>query len=253
LSEDHKVAVRELNDILATLVGSKADTQEEPPKKSRKERNKSAKIRVRNLMKDAVEAPGEERAMKEAPSSGNTPAAPEPGPEPISAPAPEAAHQEDKAQHDIDDHDYATAFQDSDDSGTETTRKRRRKRKKALPRKKRKVNTENKDEERFMQNGYKCNVSFCSVRMNSHDNLVYHQRCHKKVEAKAQPGEDGKKADAKKEADQKPLKSRKIEYMCPECSKLIKSWVQLSGHLWRSHGIDMELHSCDQCEYKTPR
>lgn len=28
-------------------------------------------------------------------------------------------------------------------------------------------------------------------------------------------------------------------------------WKPLTSHLWRAHGIDMELFACDKCDYKT--
>ncbi|PSN32351.1 hypothetical protein C0J52_21637 [Blattella germanica] len=41
------------------------------------------------------------------------------------------------------------------------------------------------------------------------------------------------------------------KYLCPECSQEVIHWNSLSTHLWRYHGIDMELFACDLCSYKT--
>lgn len=40
---------------------------------------------------------------------------------------------------------------------------------------------------------------------------------------------------------------------CPECNNTeLNNWNVLHTHLWRVHQIDMELYSCDQCNFKTP-
>lgn len=40
-------------------------------------------------------------------------------------------------------------------------------------------------------------------------------------------------------------------FKCLECSEIFSLWKPLTGHLWRVHKIDMELYSCDMCDYKT--
>ncbi|XP_023288179.1 zinc finger protein 658 isoform X2 [Orussus abietinus] len=80
------------------------------------------------------------------------------------------------------------------------------------------------------QLGYKCNIENCSIHMFAQENILYHQRCHSTVEDK-----------------------NIITYQCPECMEFKSSnWNNMAGHLWRSHIVDMELHSCDVCSYKTP-
>ncbi|XP_068084384.1 uncharacterized protein [Anabrus simplex] len=73
-------------------------------------------------------------------------------------------------------------------------------------------------------NGYRCNINNCAVSLRSHDNIEYHRRCH-----------------------------RGTEFACPECDHVHKQWSNMTMHLWRCHLIDMELYSCDQCDFKTNR
>lgn len=40
-------------------------------------------------------------------------------------------------------------------------------------------------------------------------------------------------------------------FKCLECGEVFSFWKPLTGHLWRVHKIDMELYSCDLCDYKT--
>ncbi|CAG0902032.1 unnamed protein product [Darwinula stevensoni] len=70
--------------------------------------------------------------------------------------------------------------------------------------------------------GFKCDVNGCAIRIKSRETLDYHRRCHS--------GE---------------------VFACPECKEHFSHWRNLSVHLWRAHVIDMELYSCDQCNYKT--
>lgn len=67
---------------------------------------------------------------------------------------------------------------------------------------------------------HKC--SLCKVTLQSSDNMSYHINCHK----------DNK-------------------FICLVCSQMFPAWKNLSSHLWRMHKIDMELYSCDMCEYKS--
>nr|CAD7427526.1 unnamed protein product [Timema monikensis] len=68
----------------------------------------------------------------------------------------------------------------------------------------------------------RCDVMGCAVRLHSHDKIEYHRRCHQEA-----------------------------VFQCPECSHSTFHWNSLSSHLWRGHAIDMELYSCNQCDYKT--
>lgn len=68
----------------------------------------------------------------------------------------------------------------------------------------------------------KCIIPGCKVRLEDIVKIGYHIKCH------YQQG-----------------------YKCPECNATFDSWNIVSGHLWRSHKIDMELFSCDKCNYKT--
>lgn len=90
--------------------------------------------------------------------------------------------------------------------------------------------------------------------MRSYDNIKYHQSCH----AQARVCENTLK-DALSENENIPESKRrrivhsKHTFDCPECSVGMNSWKQMKSHLWKSHSVDMELYSCDQCSYKTPR
>lgn len=87
----------------------------------------------------------------------------------------------------------------------------------------------NKPQPVSLKQGYKCEIEDCGVRMLVQENIAYHQKCHVVTTP------------------------RNISYQCPECIEFKSSnWNNLAGHLWRSHIIDMELHSCDLCSYKTP-
>ncbi|XP_017772429.1 PREDICTED: zinc finger protein 62-like isoform X1 [Nicrophorus vespilloides] len=68
----------------------------------------------------------------------------------------------------------------------------------------------------------KCSEVNCKVTLQSLEKLQYHKQCHKGT-----------------------------VYECPECNELFSIWKFLTGHLWRQHNIDMELHCCDECDYRT--
>lgn len=72
--------------------------------------------------------------------------------------------------------------------------------------------------------GEMCSVSGCHVRFKSVEKLVYHRKCH----------QNG-------------------GLQCPECNTQFPSMEQLNTHLWKSHNVDMELHTCNICSYKTVR
>lgn len=77
---------------------------------------------------------------------------------------------------------------------------------------------------------YKCETEGCNVRLLAQENTSYHQTCHY-----------GKGKDAPD------------AFKCPECEEFVSNrWNPMTVHLWRAHLIDMELHACDLCNYKTP-
>lgn len=77
-------------------------------------------------------------------------------------------------------------------------------------------------------NMYKCAIKNCTFRFKKNETLSYHYKCH-----------------------DSEVNCREI--ICPECkSKGYHTWNTLHTHLWRSHSIDMELYSCDICDFKTP-
>lgn len=64
------------------------------------------------------------------------------------------------------------------------------------------------------------------MKFVTEDNLKYHESCH----------------------------SDHI-FQCAEseCQYIDSKWSSIMSHLWRSHGIDIDMFSCDQCEFKTNR
>lgn len=68
----------------------------------------------------------------------------------------------------------------------------------------------------------KCTESSCKIRLQEESKMAYHIKCHAEG-----------------------------AFKCPECLQLFAFWKPLTGHLWRLHKIDMELYSCDICDYKT--
>ena len=82
--------------------------------------------------------------------------------------------------------------------------------------------------------GSECGVDGCGVRLKDQDNMEYHRRCH--------AGGSGGSGDGPRKRP--PL-------ACPECPEALSMWALLAQHLWRAHRVDMELHSCQQCPFKS--
>ncbi|XP_052873718.1 uncharacterized protein LOC128279038 [Anopheles cruzii] len=77
------------------------------------------------------------------------------------------------------------------------------------------------------EEGYSCDQTDCGARFRQPECLEYHRKCH------AGDAPNGN--------------------VCPECgSHEFRNWHTLHTHLWRQHGIDMELHACQLCSFKTP-
>ena len=74
------------------------------------------------------------------------------------------------------------------------------------------------------QGTYICEFKGCSVRFRTIENLQKHHRCH---------SDSGS------------------GFVCLSCTKNSEQWPSMAGHLWRSHGIDLELHACEHCSYRT--
>ena len=70
--------------------------------------------------------------------------------------------------------------------------------------------------------GIRCDINSCGLRMKSESNIEYHRKCHQEA-----------------------------MLVCPECGEKFGMWPNLAVHLWRQHMIDMELHKCDKCNYKS--
>lgn len=79
----------------------------------------------------------------------------------------------------------------------------------------------------LVDQGEKCDFEGCSFRFKKKEVSDYHKRCHN-------------------EEVSHPM-------ICPECNSTnFSNWNTLHTHLWRTHKIDMELHSCELCNFKTP-
>lgn len=73
---------------------------------------------------------------------------------------------------------------------------------------------------------HKCKMD-CTMKFKNADLLPLHEKCHD------------------------PVIKNKV--LCPECKQSdFRNWNTLHTHLWRQHNIDMELYSCDKCNFKTP-
>lgn len=72
---------------------------------------------------------------------------------------------------------------------------------------------------------YFCQRPGCTIRYEHLDNLEYHQKCHR---------DSGN------------------GFACIQCDKFSSdSWASTAGHLWRKHGIDLEMHKCEFCSYRS--
>ncbi|XP_054274094.1 uncharacterized protein LOC128993971 [Macrosteles quadrilineatus] len=70
---------------------------------------------------------------------------------------------------------------------------------------------------------FRCMVEKCGVRFTTATNLSYHLRCH--------------------------LPDSEV-FRCPECDLAMGSWSSVTSHLWRQHGVDIDLYCCKLCGYK---
>ncbi|XP_064468133.1 zinc finger protein 99-like [Ornithodoros turicata] len=80
------------------------------------------------------------------------------------------------------------------------------------------------------QGSFICEFKGCNVRYREFSNLEYHRRCHR----------TGAEEDDQEQA-----------FVCPECGARTQYWRSMASHLWRLHYCDMELHACDQCNFRT--
>lgn len=71
---------------------------------------------------------------------------------------------------------------------------------------------------------FRCTHNGCGHRFTSSSNLQYHYRCH------ASTGKT---------------------FICPECQFMYEHWRGVVMHLWKDHTIDIDLHACSECSYKT--
>eukprot|EP00088_Acartia_fossae_P035053 TRINITY_DN3606_c0_g1_i1.p1 TRINITY_DN3606_c0_g1~~TRINITY_DN3606_c0_g1_i1.p1 ORF type:complete len:1271 (+),score=290.21 TRINITY_DN3606_c0_g1_i1:63-3875(+) len=72
--------------------------------------------------------------------------------------------------------------------------------------------------------GRECGVDGCAVRLKSNEKLSMHRKCHTKTD----------------------------NFECTECpSSNFRTWPKCALHMWRAHNQDMELYTCDTCDYKS--
>ncbi|XP_068223560.1 uncharacterized protein [Palaemon carinicauda] len=71
---------------------------------------------------------------------------------------------------------------------------------------------------------FKCSVDHCRFRFASEENVKIHEKCHRQPES----GE-GK------------------VFICCECSEKFLKWGLCQIHLWKVHGIDVDLLTCGIC------
>ncbi|XP_050544991.1 zinc finger protein 92-like [Daktulosphaira vitifoliae] len=76
----------------------------------------------------------------------------------------------------------------------------------------------------LMNKPFKCSIGNCKIKFGTDDNLKYHKRCH---------SDDG--------------------YQCSEldCHFMDTKWSKIMSHLWKTHNIDLEMFSCNKCNFKT--
>ncbi|XP_050444367.1 zinc finger protein 595-like [Adelges cooleyi] len=71
---------------------------------------------------------------------------------------------------------------------------------------------------------FRCTFGNCKLRFRSEENLKYHKHCH---------SDDGFRCN---------------EF---ECQFTDRKWTTMMSHLWKTHNIDIEMFSCDKCNFKT--
>ncbi|XP_042204629.1 zinc finger protein 227-like isoform X2 [Homarus americanus] len=76
---------------------------------------------------------------------------------------------------------------------------------------------------------FKCPIPTCKYRFSSEENLFQHQECH------GQPGSGEERV-----------------FTCHQCFFKYDKWAMCQLHLWKAHGIDIDLFTCGICHtYKT--
>ena len=75
----------------------------------------------------------------------------------------------------------------------------------------------------------KCKVAGCKARFKTENSLEEHMKCHSRTE----DGELGK------------------GFKCLQCPFTSLQWSPVRLHLWMKHSINLDLLSCDKCEYCT--
>lgn len=78
---------------------------------------------------------------------------------------------------------------------------------------------------------FRCQFRGCGHRFRAEDAHRYHLRCHL-----AHPSED-----------------ERFRCPVPNCEQGSKLWPTLANHLWNTHHLDIELQSCNRCDFKLVR
>lgn len=73
---------------------------------------------------------------------------------------------------------------------------------------------------------FQCEYKKCTAKYESLNNLERHMNCHI-------PGDE-------------------LGYKCSYCKTFTSQyWSSMAGHLWREHAVDLELHKCESCNYRS--
>ncbi|XP_037071132.1 zinc finger protein 628-like [Pollicipes pollicipes] len=71
---------------------------------------------------------------------------------------------------------------------------------------------------------FQCRVDKCSLRFTCEQYRSVHEKCHEDVKS----------------------------FKCCQCAEFATgSWVRVMTHMWRQHGVDLDLYACDKCHFKS--
>lgn len=74
---------------------------------------------------------------------------------------------------------------------------------------------------------FKCSIQDCNLHFSTEQLLNYHRKCHSSTTDSV--------------------------IVCPECqSEEFRTFTTLHTHLWRLHKVNLDLYSCNLCDFKTP-
>lgn len=64
------------------------------------------------------------------------------------------------------------------------------------------------------------------MKFRTESNLKYHEKCHT---------------------------DDNFQCIESECQYKDTKWLSMMSHLWKTHNVDIDMFSCNQCEFKTNR